>query len=674
MANWISSKLKVAESLLQQIDQQAADSLNKGDRKQSDDLDVNTSPKSGGTVPLRDQLKKKTQNGNENFGKSKSNSGSFGEIRSICDGTSRGNKKKLGNDVANKPSLDLNSTVKDSDWTELLNTPNQSTLTKAKLTNGAQKDGGKVGNMGLKVKGNGKVVGKTVRKADYGDDEKVKRVVGDSGGNSSRSDRKSVENSGLDLRLGLVKVEGNNDMGHERDKIDNGERSWDDDRSAFNTDSSILGNSKGVSALVSDEGNRAVCDDEGLGSSNLRIDYQNGDNASSSTRGLKSACHSVGDHESDSESTLSSDSEGEQEREEKRQRRRQILADKAAAKALQAIKDQENVVARLEGEKQSLQKMLEEQSNQAAQEASELQSMTMEMMEAAEVEKQKHNHTRMEILGRLAKLETANADLAKSLAAAQWNLEIEVNRLADLRHQVELKEAVLEELNRKTYNAHQARASTTSLMASKGFELEKEMLEDECAFATEKIARLQEKVTTLEANIDMAIKEMENSTEVEVELRRRLSQMTDHLIQKQSQAESLSSDKATLLFRIEAVSRLLDEHKLLANGGDISLSSREDLEAGTWESTRSILRPMFENKIQSGRQHLGSMVRQLDTIFSAGAVFLARNPAAKLWSFVYLVSLHLWVLYILFSHSQSTEDSTSSSVLSLENINGSVGV
>ncbi|KAL1314561.1 hypothetical protein AAHE18_16G197200 [Arachis hypogaea] len=47
-------------------------------------------------------------------------------------------------------------------------------------------------------------------------------------------------------------------------------------------------------------------------------------------------------------------------------------------------------------------------------------------MEAAELEKQKHNNTRMEVLARLAKLETANADLAKSLAAVQWNLEVEV--------------------------------------------------------------------------------------------------------------------------------------------------------------------------------------------------------------------------------------------------------
>jgi hypothetical protein len=37
--------------------------------------------------------------------------------------------------------------------------------------------------------------------------------------------------------------------------------------------------------------------------------------------------------------------------------------------------------------------------------ASQLQSTMMETMEAVELEKQKHNNTRMEILTRLAKLE-----------------------------------------------------------------------------------------------------------------------------------------------------------------------------------------------------------------------------------------------------------------------------
>lgn len=280
----------------------------------------------------------------------------------------------------------------------------------------------------------------------------------------------------------------------------------------------------------------------------------------------------------------------------------------------------------------------------------------------------------MEVLAQLAKLESTNADLTKSLATAQWNLEMEVNRVAELRQQVELKEVFHEELKRGISGTHQKRRSLTNLMPSKGIELEKEMLDAEYSFVTDKIERLQEKAIKLEANIEVTQKEMGTSTEVEVELKRRLSQLTDHLIQKQSQVEALSSDKAMLLFRIEAVSRLLDENKSILTSSDISSSSKEDLESGSWESSHSKFRPMFEDKIRSGKHHLGSILRQLDSIFSAGSVFLARNPAAKLWSLVYLVCLHLWVLYILFSHPRSTEEVTSRSVLSIENINNTHGV
>lgn len=316
------------------------------------------------------------------------------------------------------------------------------------------------------------------------------------------------------------------------------------------------------------------------------------------------------------------------------------------------------MVARLEGEKQSLEKILE-RANQQAQEALELQNSMMETMEAVELEKQKHNSTRMEALGRLAKLEIANADLARSLAVAQWKLEVEMNQLAELRQQVEVKEATHEELRRKISVAHD---TGKQLVASKGVEFECGILEAEISFVIEKIGRLQEKAKTLESNIEMTRQELENPTEVEVELRRRLGQLTDHLIQKQAQVEALSSEKAMYVLRIEAVSRLLDENK--------STLDAVDVELGTWEFNNS----KFQERIQSGREHLGSLVLQLDSIFCAGAIFLKRNSTARRWALVYLVCLHFWVLYILFSHSPVSEESRSGAVFSLESINNTGGV
>ncbi|WRX19021.1 Golgin subfamily A member 5 - like 1 [Theobroma cacao] len=252
----------------------------------------------------------------------------------------------------------------------------------------------------------------------------------------------------------------------------------------------------------------------------------------------------------------------------------------------------------------------------------------MEMMEAVELEKQKHNITRMEALQRLAKLETTNADLARSLATAQKKLEVEINQVADLRQQIDLKEAAHEELKRRISNSHESGTYLNQLVASKGIELEREILEAEYSLVTDKIGQLQDKV------------------------------------------EALSSEKATLLFRIEAVSRMLDESKSM-NTSDASSS---DLESGAWDLSDSKLKPLLEDKIRFGRRQLGSLLMQLDAIFVAGAIFLRRNATAKLWSLVYLVCLHFWVIYILMSHFQPSDEGRSGAVMSLENMNKTAGV
>lgn len=111
---------------------------------------------------------------------------------------------------------------------------------------------------------------------------------------------------------------------------------------------------------------------------------------------------------------------------------------------------------------------------------------------------------------------------------------------------------------------------------------------------------------------------------------------------------------------------MLDENK--------SSTSSRDLESGMWVLSESKLGPTFHDRIRSGRKHLGSLLQQLDAIFLAGEVFLRRNSRAKVWSLVYLVCLHLWVIYILMSHSQVSNEARSGAIISLENINSTAGI
>lgn len=636
MAHWISNKLKVAETFLQQIDQQAAESLGKGDKPRSEDPQIDGPSKSSGSVSLKDQLKKRTQEINDYRGKLQSDP----NVKNVYNRNNSFTSSK-----ESKPK----STLTDSDWTELLGTPDKGLSLGNVRKDERRRQGGTLGNRNRKINKNSSLIKSGWSKVNGGN----KPSDGDESGSSGRSSSVELQNDGKNINGQDVKPQ--------------------DGRSKENDD--VKKNSR--LEMVSVPGKVDAFSDVKIGMndvdgrlpSNIRGNHKsNAGIRASVLNDSKRGSSSTSEDGSDSNSDLSSESESEREREERRKLREKILAEKAAAKAGDAIKERENMVARLEGEKQSLEKILEERAKQQVKEASELQTSMMETMDAVELEKQRHNNTRMEALQLLAKLETANADLARALAAAQKKLEMETNQVAELRQQTELKEVAHEELSQRNSNTHQTGIYLKRLAASKGVEFEREILEAEYTFIADKIIQLEDKAKKLEGNIEMTRKEIEDPTEVEIELKRRLGQLTDHLIQKQAQVEALSSEKATLAFRIEAVSRLLDENK------PVTGSSSRDLEFGAWDLSQSNLRPLFEEKIRSGKKHIGSLLKQLDSIFLAGVVFLRRNPIAKLWSLVYLVCLHLWVIYILLSHSQSSAEARSGAVFSLENINNTASL
>ncbi|KAK9115326.1 hypothetical protein Syun_022123 [Stephania yunnanensis] len=589
MAGWISSKLKVAETFLQQasnsishylrlsrIDQQAAESLGKSEKPQQDEFSnvaSAPSPRTESAVPLKDQLKKR----------------SMQESREISGSLSRDTGIDRNRKVGTPPRVSLDAkpmpVMTDSDWTELLSgskkQPSPSGANRGNggisLIHGQLKDVKKSSEVKRRQRGNGGGFGSRERLgiAGNGGAASGKHSEGEESGSGDSGGMKS----GFELQ---------NDDGHVAEV---GKGSVGKDTDEINALRSVLVSAEFDGAT---EG-KMRGDDNGR---KLRIENSDSVPRSSTTSIVHSSSSDEGTSGSDTDSTLSSDSENERRRKTERARRKElILAEKAAAKAIEVIKERENVIARLEGEKQSLEKMLEERSKQQAQEASELQTSMMETMDAVELEKQKHNNTRMEALTRLAKFEVG---------------------------------------------------------ASKGVEFEREILEAEYSFTCDKVKQLQEKARNLEENIEITRKELEIPTEVEIELKRRLGQLTDHLIQKQAQT----------------VSRMLDECKSSPQGP----LSCDDLEAGKWEVSDSKFKPLFAGRIRSGTQHFELLVRQLNSLYSAGATFLRRNPMAKFWTFAYFLCLHFWVAYIFMSDSKASDDTVSGAVVSLAaGINKTIG-
>ncbi|XP_073143106.1 golgin candidate 2 [Henckelia pumila] len=654
MAHWISSKLKAAESLLQQIDQQAAESLGKNENpRPGSELGVDGSP--GNTAEtkrlLKDQLRKKapekTSNQSANNDKLKLN------VISRSNSDINRNREAGGSPNLNS-TPNLSGGLTESDWTELLSVPDKREGSGG--VNVSRNIRGALGIQGLKKDG------KKVR--NFGSASRKSNVGLESISNADSNERAS---NASDVTPLIFNDQSPSDGGGgESDQKHTSSTLVADDNNARTMEELdvVLDGQKMHSATdLTDKGNLDKVPVSGGRKLKLKLHSNDGETSKIGTNGRNGPTVKVPsppsdvESNSDADTTSTSDSEIEREREERRKRRQQILAERAAAKAIEAIQERENVVARLEGEKQTLEKMLEERAKQQVQEASELQTSMMETMEAVEVEKQKHNNTRMEALTRLATLESANADLSKSLANVQKSFEAEIDHIAELRQEVDLKEATREVLQRKISSMQQ---NGDKLQASKGVGFALEMLEAEYSFISDKLGRMQEKAKTLEASIETTWKEVEYPTEVEIELKRKLGLLTDHLIQKQAQVETLTSEKASLLFRIEAASRLLDENNSLPN----SVETPNKLEFSS-----SKFKPLLRERMQSGHRHFGSMVQQLDSLFCLGAIFLRRNRTARIWSVVYIVCLHLWVIYILMSHSPVSDDFRSGAIVSLQNIN-----
>ncbi|ERN00611.1 hypothetical protein AMTR_s00091p00096420 [Amborella trichopoda] len=500
MAGWISSKLKVAETFLQQIDQQAAESLGKNEKSPSHES-IDDVLRRAETVPLKDQLKKKSSDTHYN-----SNVNLLPRANHDP-GKQHSTRKKLEK-PARKPTSRPSPILTEADWTELLGAPEPvsngipgSYGSEAKKTATPKRsppvlkqarglgfslpnvvNGDSVSPPGVSKPQAVTQLGETskfllndedlVKKevplnftsgASVSADSLLRKLDGDSsvslGERNDGLDGNSPER-GISNGHSIAKNELHSEINHKMVSSDensdfksrNGLDSVSKADEPSTTRNSSIEKSEEVSMVMNDQSDSIGVSygdqtEQVLGDTSRDSLPRHGSGSSSYTPAAKLVRSHINYSESEERSESESDSdstdseEDSQRKAERRSKREKMMAEAAAAKALEAIKEREDFAARLEGEKQSLEKILAEWEKQQAQEASELQTNMMEAMEAVDIEKQKHNSTRMEALACLAKLETTNAELAKSLATTQWKLEVEVHRVAELRQEIESKEA-----------------------------------------------------------------------------------------------------------------------------------------------------------------------------------------------------------------------------------------
>lgn len=330
--------------MILQIDQQAAESLRKDEKPETTyDEAFETFSKSATLVSLKDQLRKKT------------NEGSDGAQRNSIELKPSGKTLRKSDQPQETAATSLTSkglredkptTLTDNDWTELLSAPpnNQGTSTsKPRTPRGAT-------SVNQRLKKDGK------KNPLVSDGKK-------SNGNGGRPHKQM--NKEVSSRPSDADMENKNDS---QDTHKETEKDVNAAAPPLLDDSARLTNETFSREKLSNVGRKEGREPRRRDVWGEQVKGEvSGSNVSEGLK-RKDSSFSSGDSESDYESDSSTDSERERQRDERRRRREIIFAEKVAAKAVEVIKERENMVARLEGEKQSLEKIVEERAKQQAQE------------------------------------------------------------------------------------------------------------------------------------------------------------------------------------------------------------------------------------------------------------------------------------------------------------------
>lgn len=359
-----------------QIDQQAAESLRKDEKSETHDEVFETSSKSGSPVSLKDQLRKKTYEGSD-YGSGGSQRNSIEKKPSYLSCSKNLRKPDKSEERTSSPSQSLTQqkpSLTDTDWTELLSPTNQGNSTSKPRTSsgtsvirGLKKDGKRHGNLGKNPsvsdgkrseKSSGNVVDSRGRTQKQPNKEPSDKEV------SSPSDA-DMENrtAPRDIFAKSTHKESEKDVNAKPPPLDDSTRSATETlpRETLPSAGKKDGRELRRSAVWGKQARGEV-------------------SQSNVSDGLKRKGSSLSSDESESdyESDSSTDSERERQREERRRRREKIFAEKVATKAVAVIKERENMVARLEGEKQSLEKIVEERAKQQAQEVAIFQVFSLQ--------------------------------------------------------------------------------------------------------------------------------------------------------------------------------------------------------------------------------------------------------------------------------------------------------
>ncbi|KDO66525.1 hypothetical protein CISIN_1g005259mg [Citrus sinensis] len=277
----------------------------------------------------------------------------------------------------------------------------------------------------------------------------------------------------------------------------------------------------------------------------------------------------------------------------------------------------------------------------------------------AEEERAAHNATKMAAMEREVELEHRAAEASMALARIQRIADERTAKAGELEQKVAMLEVECATLQQELQDMEaRLKRGQKKSPEEANQAIQMQAWQDEVERARQGQRDAENKLSSLEAEVQKMRVEMaamkrdaeHYSREEHMELEKRYRELTDLLYYKQTQLETMASEKAAAEFQLEKEMNRLQEVQSEAERSRVSRRSwsswEEDAEMKSLENNGRPL-PLHHRHIAGASVQLQKAAKLLDSGAVRATRFLWRYPIARIILLFYLVFVHLFLMYLL---------------------------
>ncbi|KAJ8750898.1 hypothetical protein K2173_016079 [Erythroxylum novogranatense] len=328
----------------------------------------------------------------------------------------------------------------------------------------------------------------------------------------------------------------------------------------------------------------------------------------------------------------------------------------ALVSSMETVKKQ---AALSEGNLASLQANMESiMRNRELTETRMMQALREELASAerrAEEEHLTHNATKMAAMEREVELEHRAAEASTALARTQRIADERTAKAQELEQKVALLEVECSSLNqelqdmeaRARWGQKKSSEEANQVIQMQAWQEEVERARQGQRDADSKLSSVEVELQKMRVEMAAMKRDAEHySRQEHMELEKRYRELTDLLYYKQTQLETMASEKAAAEFQLEKELKRIQEAQVEAERSRVSRRPsstwNEDTEMKALEPL-----PLHHRHMESASIQLQKAAKLLDSGAARATRFLWRYPTARLIVLFYLIFVHLFLMYLL---------------------------